>query len=219
MEKKLTPQQARKKAIKERIAKSNADVAKGLPPDPWVVEFRAKNNVTKAKWKARQPKKEKQPFKRNSSHFKKGEKRPPRSPEQIAISEANNKAYRKAWAEKNKDRLNKRLRDKRRAEPSFKILCNMRKRMSFLVRLYSSKKTTQTLDALGCTMDFFMKHLESQFKEGMSFDNYGQWHLDHIIPCNSFDLTKEEDVRKCFHYTNIQPLWAQENRVKSDKII
>ena len=74
---------------------------------------------------------------------------------------------------------------------------------------------------LGCTVSFFMKHIESQWKEGMTWDNYGYrgWHIDHIIPCSAFDLTKEEEQKKCFHYTNQQPLWAEENMKKGAKIL
>jgi hypothetical protein len=52
----------------------------------------------------------------------------------------------------------------------------------------------------------------------MTFDNFGKWHIDHIIPCASFDLTKPEQQRQCFHYTNLQPLWAFENLSKGSKI-
>ena len=59
-------------------------------------------------------------------------------------------------------------------------------------------------------------HLEAQFKPGMTWDNYGLkgWHVDHIRPCASFDLRDPEQQRRCFHYTNLQPLWAEENLKK-----
>jgi hypothetical protein len=69
-------------------------------------------------------------------------------------------------------------------------------------------------------MSTLIKHLESHFTEGMNWDNYGVygWHMDHIIPCAAFDLTKPEDQSKCFHYTNLQPLWAKDNLSKRDTI-
>ena len=59
--------------------------------------------------------------------------------------------------------------------------------------------------------------MSKQFIDGMSWENHGYWHMDHIRPCNSFDFTKEEEIFMCFHYTNYQPLWAFDNISKSDK--
>lgn len=61
--------------------------------------------------------------------------------------------------------------------------------------------------------------LEQQFTEGMTWENYGEWHVDHIRPCVSFDLSIPEQQQECFHYTNLQPLWAKDNLQKSDKIL
>jgi hypothetical protein len=63
-------------------------------------------------------------------------------------------------------------------------------------------------------------YLESHFKTGMTWENHGKfgWHIDHIIPCASFDLTDLEQQKKCFHYTNFQPLWWRENILKSDNL-
>lgn len=63
------------------------------------------------------------------------------------------------------------------------------------------------------------KHLEIKFTKGMSWENYGKWHVDHIKPCAKFDLTKESEQRKCFHYTNLQPLWAIDNFKKGANIL
>ena len=72
------------------------------------------------------------------------------------------------------------------------------------------------MDLLGCSIEEFINHMESKFTNGMTWDNYGVlgWHMDHIIPCASFDLTDEKQQRECFHYTNLQPLWHYENRAK-----
>jgi hypothetical protein len=72
---------------------------------------------------------------------------------------------------------------------------------------------------LGADIETVRKHIESLFVDGMTWDNHGNhgWHLDHIIPCAAFDLTKKEEQLKCFHYKNIQPLWAKDNLVKSSK--
>ena len=72
---------------------------------------------------------------------------------------------------------------------------------------------------IGCTIERLRNHLEAQFTDGMSWENYGKngWHVDHIRPCASFDLTDPEQQRQCFHYTNLQPLWATDNMRKSAK--
>jgi hypothetical protein len=83
-------------------------------------------------------------------------------------------------------------------------------------------KHDKFLDLLGCSLGFAKLYLESLFKEGMSWDNYGygndKWHIDHIIPCALFDFTDIEQQRRCFHYTNLQPLWQPENFKKGKSI-
>ena len=77
-----------------------------------------------------------------------------------------------------------------------------------------------TLQLLGVpNAEFLWNHLEKQFQSGMTRENHGKWHIDHIIPCTAFDLTDPEQQKKCFHYTNLQPLWAIDNMKKSNKII
>jgi hypothetical protein len=70
---------------------------------------------------------------------------------------------------------------------------------------------------MGCSIAYAYAYLEAQFAEGMSWENYGEWHIDHIRPCASFDLEDPVQQRECFHYTNLQPLWAKDNLSKSDK--
>jgi hypothetical protein len=80
-------------------------------------------------------------------------------------------------------------------------------------------KSKRTMELLGVPhLDFLKAWLQSQFKEGMTWENRHLWHIDHIIPCSSFDLTKPEEQAKCFHYTNLQPLWASENLSKGNRI-
>ncbi len=87
------------------------------------------------------------------------------------------------------------------------------------------KKTIRDTEGIqkiiGCTPEFFRNHIESLFIDHMSWDNWGRygWHMDHIIPCSAFDLTKMENIEKCFHYTNMQPLWWDENITKGAKIL
>jgi hypothetical protein len=74
---------------------------------------------------------------------------------------------------------------------------------------------------IGCPLDEFMRYIESKFQIGMTWENYGYWgwHIDHIIPCFAFDLTDLNEFKKCFHYTNLQPLWRKDNLSKHNKII
>ena len=97
-----------------------------------------------------------------------------------------------------------------------KILMNLRIRLWKVLK--GINKSQHTLNLLGCSIEFLKKYLESKFTLGMSFSNYGKWHIDHIRPCASFDLSKSEEQYKCFHYTNLQPLWAYDNLSKNDKV-
>ena len=130
-------------------------------------------------------------------------------------SKAVGKRYRlkhpKAW----RNSHNKRMA----SDPVYRLIRNLRCRTYMALKGNRKESTTKRL--LGCTAEHARKHLESQFTEGMTWDNYGThgWHVDHIMPCASFDLSDPEQQRKCFHYTNLQPLWAEDNLKKSDKIL
>lgn len=73
-----------------------------------------------------------------------------------------------------------------------------------------------TFSAVGCSADELRAHIEKQFTPGMTWANYGEWHVDHIRPCASFDLSDPEQFAACFNWSNLQPLWAAENLSKSD---
>ena len=74
------------------------------------------------------------------------------------------------------------------------------------------------MELVGCTINELKKHLESKFKKGMSWNNYGKWHVDHVVPVDFFDLTKIKEQKKCFHYLNLQPLLARDNLRKKNRI-
>jgi len=85
--------------------------------------------------------------------------------------------------------------------------------------LKGETKSKRTIELLGVPhMDFFKTWIECKFKDGMTWENKHLWHIDHVIPCSHFDLTKPEEQAKCFHYTNLQPLWASENLSKGNRI-
>lgn len=130
--------------------------------------------------------------------------------------------YRKDYISKNKDwwkKYEREYRHSRRQEDMFfKIKGNLSSRLSDLIQ--NRGLGQRTVELLGCDKDIFLKHLESQFTEGMTWENYGLkgWHVDHIIPISSYDLTNEDEVKKACHYSNLQPLWWQDNLEKGNKI-
>ena len=79
------------------------------------------------------------------------------------------------------------------------------------------EKGFSTMELTGCELPFLKGYIEGKFVEGMTWENHGSWHLDYVRPCCSFDLTQEEEQKKCFHYTNLQPLFAKENLSKGGK--
>jgi len=119
--------------------------------------------------------------------------------------------------EKINERKRKRTKIRRKTDINFKIRHCLASRLIEAIK--ENWKSGHTLELLGCSIEFLKKHLEAQFKEGMNWDNHNKqgWEIDHIRPCASFDFNKESEQRKCFHYTNLQPMWAEENLKKSDK--
>lgn len=100
----------------------------------------------------------------------------------------------------------------------YKIRNNISARIYFAIKNNSSKKSINTIKLLGCDIKFFMKYIESQFIDGMAWENYGKWELDYIMPCSRFDLTDEKQQKECFHYTNYQPLWKNDSIKKFNKL-
>jgi hypothetical protein len=133
---------------------------------------------------------------------------------------------RRAWHKDNKTPLwvaairrhSKYISKRRLAEPSFRMSLVLRNRLWSAIRGGRGRKHSSASVLVGCTWNHLRTHLESQFAPGMTWENYGQWHIDHIRPCASFDLTDPEQQKECFHYTNLQPLWALENMKKGARL-
>ena len=121
------------------------------------------------------------------------------------------------WKDKNRDHINEYFKNKRKTDPNYQISDNLRSRLRKALKDQNVKKTQRTLDYIDCSIDFLKGWLESKFKEGMTWENYGEWHIDHIKPCSKFNLSNEEEQKKCFNYKNLQPLWASENTSKGAK--
>ena len=152
-------------------------------------------------------------------------------------------AYSKKYDEQNKDRRNqyyelnkesilkkqKQHRSREKVKSNINQYCKQRRRTDLNIRLKDNissrirkainrgSKNTSSINLIGCSIEKLKTHLEKQFTDGMSWDNYGEWHIDHIKPCCSFDLSKESEQKQCFHYSNMQPLWALDNLKKSGK--
>lgn len=111
---------------------------------------------------------------------------------------------------KNKNKINKYKQDYLNNNIDVKIKHRLRCRISMAMRSKDANKCTSSSKLLGCSIHEFKKYLEGKFTKGMNWENYGKngWHIDHVIPCDSFDLTIPDQQKKCFHYSNLQPLWA-----------
>lgn len=103
-------------------------------------------------------------------------------------------------------------------DPTYRLAVNLRKRLGSAIR--GNQKTGSAVADLGCSVAEFKQYLERLFKPGMNWDNWNRtgWHIDHIQPLASFDLSDPVQLRRAVHYTNLQPLWASENCIKGAKL-
>lgn len=143
--------------------------------------------------------------------------------------------YHNEWREKNRDKLreySKQLyrkdlnlnREKRRiyvnkkmnTDFMYKLRSCIRTRLFIIFKTKNINKKDTTLNILGCNFDTAKKHIENQFNNGMSWDNYGKWHIDHIIPL--YSAKSEKELIELCNYKNLQPLWAKDNLSKGKKI-
>lgn len=113
------------------------------------------------------------------------------------------------------------MRKRRKEDVGFRLSLNLRDRVSKAVKASGGRKAALTERLVGCSAVALRQHLESKFTSGMTWNNYGfrGWHIDHIIPCSAFDLRDPKQQNLCFHYTNLQPLWAVDNQRKGKKAL
>lgn len=108
-----------------------------------------------------------------------------------------------------------------RDDIQYKIKKNLRNVTIAAFHRKLANKNKSVMEWIGCTIDELLSHLSSQFEPGMSFENHGRgpgrWQMDHIIPIDDFDLSDDSECRKCFHFTNLQPLWWELNQQKTNK--
>ena len=134
------------------------------------------------------------------------------------------KEYLKQWRIDNIDKWKKLKRDYERnrkaRDPLYKLISNFRTAIYQVLKESNVEKNKSYFDILGYTPEELIIHLEKQFKDDMTWDNYGVWHVDHKLPITSFDIQEmgDEEFMKCWCLDNLQPMWGEENIRKSNKL-
>ena len=135
------------------------------------------------------------------------------------------KQYLKEYREKNIDKIRKTKRDYERnrkaSDPLYKLISNFRTAIYTVLKESNVDKYGHYFDVLQYTPEELIVHLEKQFQGGMTWENYGTWHVDHKLPITSFDIQEmgDEEFMKCWSLDNLQPMWGEENIRKSNKIL
>ena len=129
--------------------------------------------------------------------------------------------YFEKYRETYKPIRNAREKERIATDPIYALKKRLRNNILAYVKQSGHKKQCSTSEMLGCSFEEFKTYFESKFTEGMTWEIFctsGKIHIDHIIPVDFFDLSNVEEVKKCFHYTNLQPLWKLDNLKKSNKL-
>ena len=147
--------------------------------------------------------------------------------------------YHKKWSEQNKEHLSNYIkeyrennvdkirqikrdyeRNRKATDPLYKLISNFRTAIYQVLKESNVEKNKSYFDILGYTPEELINHLEKQFKDDMTWDNYGIWHVDHKLPITSFDIQEmgDEEFMKCWCLDNLQPMWGEENIRKSNKL-
>lgn len=133
--------------------------------------------------------------------------------------------YHKQWRTENVDKWRKTKRDyekkRKDTDPLYKLISNFRTAIYQVLKENSVEKNKSYFDILQYTPEELINHLEKQFKDDMTWENYGIWHVDHKLPITSFDIQEmgDEEFMKCWSLDNLQPMWGEENIRKSNKIL
>lgn len=136
-------------------------------------------------------------------------------PELKTIRRKKVRLYSKRYREKNKDILSERIKNRKKNDFLFKITESIRTLIWLSINKRGYKKNSKTYKILGCSFDEFKEYIESQFKDNMCWENYGEWHLDHKIPISWAET--EDQIYELNYYSNFQPLWAFDNLSKGNK--
>ena len=127
-----------------------------------------------------------------------------------------NHEYNKANREAIQKRQNKQHHERKKADPNYRITCYFRSKLNSIIK----GKSRDCASLVECSYQSFKEWLTLQFEPDMSFDNYGiVWSIDHVNPCSNFDLTDDDNVYVCFHWSNLKPVYIMDNYKKNGKII
>ena len=130
-------------------------------------------------------------------------------------------AARNEYSKSNREKVNKYARERKKRDAAYHLVCTVRSVVNRAISSRGRKFKKRTFELVGCHPKELMAYLEAQFKPGMTWENYGRetWHIDHIRPLAHFDLRKLSEQKKAFHYTNLQPLYAEENMKKGARFV
>jgi len=184
--------------------KSSCKTCHGKYEKEYDEKHKDKHNSKMQDYRKRNPAKIKEISKRSyyKDHKKTLEK------EQTPERKDQKKKAKKVLLEKNPTYFKDYVKSKRATDPQYRLGTSLRSRVNSALK-GKAKKSAKTMELVGCTMDFLKEYLEARFLPTMTWDNYGSlWHLDHIKPCSKYDLTDITQQQLCFHYTNLQPLFA-----------
>lgn len=147
----------------------------------------------------------------NTEHYKTKQKR--LAPRTAEWRRQYHRKYHPEYYQKNREAIVKKQKYRRQNNVDIRIARNLRRRINAIVR--GDQKSGSAVHDLGCTIIELKVWLESKFYEDMAWDNYGDWHIDHVRPLASFDLANRDEFLQACHFTNLQPLWAKENLRKN----
>ena len=174
--------------------------------------WRKHNPKYQAKWKQKNPDYQAEWRQKNPDYQAKWRQK---NPDYQAEWKQKNPDYRADWRRKNPKYMSEYIMRRYHTDPAFRMLKIMRSRIYAALKAHGAAKRSRTVEYIGCTPDELRAHLEKQFTGDMSWSNHGQlWHVDHIRPCASYDHTDDAQVRKCHHYSNLQPMLGPENLSK-----
>ena len=213
---------------KDRVNKYRSEPEKKRNLDEKSKLWKEKNKEKMAKWRAENYKINKEKInKDNAERYQKNrEKYDAKNDEWKLKNKERYNATSRAAAKRpeNRVKINARYNNRRKNSPQFRARLNLKQRLYEVVKSQGGKKLDSTKNLIGCDWQTFVKHIEKSFynrtknNEPMTWDNYGEWHMDHIKPISSFDLRTLTGQKESMYYKNIQALWAEDNHDKNDRL-